>query len=137
MPGSAPLVTAFSRLFGIQHPVVSAPMGRAAPPELVAAVTNAGGLGGIGLSWDSPQRIAELVTKMRRLTNDGPFLANFVLEWDHHERMEAALSGVRVSSRSFGVIRRPTWTARRQRARWSYKLLGRRKRRVERSRTWR
>jgi nitronate monooxygenase len=81
----------------------SAPMGRGAPPELVAAVTNAGGLGGLGLSWDSPQRITELVTKTRQLTNDRPFLANFVLEWDQHERLEAALSaGARIISFFWG-----------------------------------
>jgi nitronate monooxygenase len=78
---------------------VSAPMGRAAPPELVAAVSNAGGLGGLGLSWDSPQRVKDLVTTTRRLTNDGVFLVNFVLEWDQQERMEIALAaGARVVS---------------------------------------
>ncbi|HZO56656.1 MAG TPA: hypothetical protein VFB63_28360 [Bryobacteraceae bacterium] len=35
-------------------------------------MTNAGGLGGLGLGWDSPQRITDLVTETRRLTNDGP-----------------------------------------------------------------
>jgi nitronate monooxygenase len=103
MIGSAPLVTPFTRLFGIRHPIVSAPMGRGAPPELVAAVTNAGGLGGLGLSWDSPQRIADLITETRRLTSDGPFLANFVLEWDQHERLETALSaGARIISFHWG-----------------------------------
>ena len=103
MVDGAPLGTSFTRLLGIRHPIVSAPMGRGAPPELVAAVTNAGGLGGLGLSWDSPQRIVELVTKTRQLTNDGPFLANFVLEWDQHERLGAALSaGVRIVSFFWG-----------------------------------
>ena len=103
MTDSAPLVTPFTQLFGIRHPVVSAPMGRAAPPELVAAVTNAGGLGGLGLTWDSPQRITELVTTTRQLTNDGPLLTNFVLEWDQHERLDAALSaGARIVSFFWG-----------------------------------
>jgi len=103
MVDGASLGTSFTRLLGIRHPIVSAPMGRGAPPELVAAVTNAGGLGGLGLSWDSPQRIVELVTKTRQLTNDGPFLANFVLEWDQHERLGAALSaGVRIVSFFWG-----------------------------------
>ena len=103
MAAGAPLSTSFTRLLGIRYPIVSAPMGRAAPPELVAAVTNAGGLGGLGLTWDSPQRIIELVTKTRRLTNDGPFLANFVLEWDQRERLDAALSaGARIVSFFWG-----------------------------------
>ncbi|MFA1625051.1 nitronate monooxygenase [Rhizobium mongolense] len=72
MDADGPIVTPFTRLLGIRHPIVSAPMGRASRPELAAAVTNAGGLGGLGFSWDSPQRIEELVGAMRRLTNDGP-----------------------------------------------------------------
>jgi nitronate monooxygenase len=103
MADTAPLSTPFTRLLGIRHPIVSAPMGRGAPPELVAAVSNAGGLGGLGLTWDSPQRIAELVAKTRQLTNDGPFLANLVLEWDQHERLDAALlAGVRIVSFFWG-----------------------------------
>lgn len=97
------ITTSFTRRLGIRHPLVSAPMGRAAPPELVAAVTNAGGLGGLGLSWDSPQRVKDLVTTTRRLTNDGAFLVNFVLEWDQHERLDAALAaGARVVSFHWG-----------------------------------
>ena len=79
--------------------------GACLPPELAAAVTNAGGLGGLGFSWDSPQRVKDLIGAVRRLTNDGPFLANFVLEWDQHERMEAALSaGARIVSFCWGDI---------------------------------
>ena len=97
--------TSFTRLLGIRHPIMSAPMGRASPPELAAAVTNAGGLGGLGLSWDSPERIKGLVTAARELTEDGPFVANFVLQWDQHERIEAALSaGARLISFFWGDI---------------------------------
>jgi nitronate monooxygenase len=80
-------------------------MGRASPPELAAAVTNAGGLGGLGFSWDSPKRIESLVPTVRELTDDGPFVANFVLQWDQHERMEAALSaGARLIAFFWGDI---------------------------------
>jgi nitronate monooxygenase len=97
--------TSFTRLLGIRHPIMSAPMGRASPPELAAAVTNAGGLGGLGFSWDSPERIKGLVAAVRQLTDDGPFVANFVLQWDQHERMEAALSaGARLVSFFWGDI---------------------------------
>ena len=105
MNAKAPIATSFTQLLGINHPIVSAPMGRAAPPELAAAVTNAGGLGGLGLSWDTPQRIDTLIRAVQRLTNDGPVVANFVLEWDQHERMEAALSaGARIISFHWGDI---------------------------------
>src|SRR5256885_389489 len=41
--------TPVCELLGIDHPIVSAPM--AADPRLPAAVSNAGGLGTIGLWW--------------------------------------------------------------------------------------
>ncbi|PSH61210.1 2-nitropropane dioxygenase [Phyllobacterium brassicacearum] len=105
MDSDGTIVTPFTRLLGIRHPIVSAPMGRASRPELAAAVTNAGGLGGLGFSWDSPAGIEELVIAVRRLSNDGPFLANFVLEWDQHQRMDAALSaGARIVSFCWGDV---------------------------------
>ena len=41
--------TPVCELLGIDHPIVSAPM--AADPRLPAAVSNAGGLGSMGLWW--------------------------------------------------------------------------------------
>jgi nitronate monooxygenase len=40
--------TALTRLLGIEHPILLAPMGSAAGGRLAAAVTNAGGLGLVG-----------------------------------------------------------------------------------------
>ena len=40
--------TALTRLLGIEHPILLAPMGSAAGGKLAAAVTHAGGLGMIG-----------------------------------------------------------------------------------------
>ena len=37
-----------TQLFGIEHPIIQAPMGGAAVPALAAAVANAGGLGSLG-----------------------------------------------------------------------------------------
>ncbi len=42
------LSTAFTRLFGIQHPIALAPMGGSAGGALAAAVSNGGGLGLVG-----------------------------------------------------------------------------------------
>src|SRR5215475_14420833 len=42
------LSTAFTRLFGIQHPIALAPMGGSAGGALAAAVSNGGGLGVVG-----------------------------------------------------------------------------------------
>ena len=42
------LATAFTRLFGVRHPIALAPMGGSAGGELAAAVSNGGGLGLLG-----------------------------------------------------------------------------------------
>jgi nitronate monooxygenase len=47
----ATIETALTRLLGIEHPILLAPMGSAAGGKLAAAVTNAGGLGLIGSGY--------------------------------------------------------------------------------------
>ena len=48
------LVTSFTELFSIEHPIVSAPMGGAAGGALAAAVSNGGGLGLVGGGLGDP-----------------------------------------------------------------------------------
>jgi nitronate monooxygenase len=49
--------TALTRLLGIEHPILLAPMGSAAGGKLAAAVTNAGGLGLVGSGYASTAAI--------------------------------------------------------------------------------
>jgi len=49
--------TALTRLLGIEHPILLAPMGSAAGGNLAAAVTNAGGLGLVGSGYASADAI--------------------------------------------------------------------------------
>ena len=49
--------TALTRLLGIEHPILLAPMGSAAGGRLAAAVTNAGGLGLVGSGYASADTI--------------------------------------------------------------------------------
>jgi nitronate monooxygenase len=67
------------RLF--KFPIIQGPMaGGATTPELVAAVSNAGGLGSLGASLLSPAQIRDATATIRSLT-DQPFLINlFVLD---------------------------------------------------------
>jgi NAD(P)H-dependent flavin oxidoreductase YrpB (nitropropane dioxygenase family) len=89
-------------LLGIEAPVVLAPMGGAVTPLLAAAVSNAGGLGMLPLTWTSPQEIATVVEETRQRT-ERPFGVNLGLAWDQRERLAAALSaGVRVVSFFWG-----------------------------------
>jgi nitronate monooxygenase len=59
---------------GIEHPVIQAPMaGAQQPPELVAAASNAGGLGSLGAAYLMPYQIPEAIRRIRALTDySGP-----------------------------------------------------------------
>lgn len=66
----------FCRRFGMNIPVVLAPMGGGpSTPELTAAVSNAGGLGSLAVAYSSPEKITQDITKIRVLTNR-PFAVN-------------------------------------------------------------
>ncbi|WP_433557092.1 NAD(P)H-dependent flavin oxidoreductase [Pseudonocardia xinjiangensis] len=64
--------TRLTREFGLRHPFVGAGMGFVAHPPLVAAVSNAGGLGIIGASPDPPPSLPVMAAELRELT-DGPW----------------------------------------------------------------
>ena len=55
--------TALTRLLGIQHPILLAPMGSAAGGRLAAAVTNAGGLGLVGSGYADAGAIRRELTE--------------------------------------------------------------------------
>ena len=60
----------------IEHPVIQGPMGGGpSTPELVAAVSNAGGLGSLGAAYMTPDKITEAIRQIRRLT-EKPFNVN-------------------------------------------------------------
>lgn len=60
----------------IEHPVIQAPMGGGpSTPELVAAVSNAGGLGSLGAAYLNPDQITDTIRRIKSLTNK-PFNVN-------------------------------------------------------------
>lgn len=81
------LSTPLCDLLGIEVPIVQAPIGSATCPELAAAVSRAGGLGTLALTWTEPDGCAEKIRRTRALT-DRPFAVNLVLDWDPRERVE-------------------------------------------------
>jgi NAD(P)H-dependent flavin oxidoreductase YrpB (nitropropane dioxygenase family) len=94
--------TAFCRLAGISLPIIQAPIGGLAVPELAAAVSEAGGLGMVSVTWREPHEIDEVVARMRALT-DRPFGVNMILEWPQEERLRHCLeAGVRIVSLFWG-----------------------------------
>src|SRR6185312_9329355 len=55
--------TALTRLLGIEHPILLAPMGSAAGGKLAAAVTNAGGLGLVGSGYADANMVRKELTE--------------------------------------------------------------------------
>ena len=72
------LTTRICRLLGIDYPIVLGGMGGAGTPALVAAVSNAGGLGVLGGADCGPAELRQSIAEIRRLTNK-PFGVNTLL----------------------------------------------------------
>jgi nitronate monooxygenase len=94
--------THLTDLLGVEHPLVQAPMGTAAGPPLASAVSEAGALGTISVSFSAVSAIAGIVDEVRSRT-ERPFAANVLLEWPPEERLDALLSaGVPAVSLAWG-----------------------------------
>jgi nitronate monooxygenase len=92
--------TPVCELLGIEQPIVQAPVGPAADPRLAAAVSNAGALGTVSLSWAADA--ASVIRETAALTSR-PFGGNLVLAWDQHRRLDQALgAGLRIVSLTWG-----------------------------------
>lgn len=75
---------------GIEVPIIQAPMGGASCPALAAAVSNAGGLGMLALSWHSPDGVREEIRRTKMLTSR-PFGVNLILAFPQDERLAVCL----------------------------------------------
>lgn len=73
------LRTALCGELGIEYPIFLAGMGTAAGPELVTAVSEAGGFGVFGASAFPPGAIRELISSIRRRTAR-PFGVNIIID---------------------------------------------------------
>ena len=90
--------TPVCELLGIEQPIVQAPM--SALTELAAAVSNAGALGMLALTWSTPA--GDVVRETAALT-DRPFGGNLILDSDQHRRLDEALeAGLRIVSLFWG-----------------------------------
>ena len=72
------LQTPLTRLLRIRYPIVQAGMGGVATPELVAAVSNAGGLGILAGVLTPPDDLRQKIRRIRELTKQ-PFGVNLLL----------------------------------------------------------
>ncbi len=90
--------TAFCKLFGVEHPIVLAPMAGVVSEALVAEVSNAGGLGLAPLWHVSPDQLRASVKEIKRLT-DKPFGVNLNMDFPSLDHLNACLDeGVEVIS---------------------------------------
>lgn len=87
---------------GIRLPLVQAPMGPASTPELAAAVSSAGGLGMLSITWQPPALVEDEVRRTRSLTA-APFGVNVILEFPVEAQLDTALGlGVPIVSTFWG-----------------------------------
>jgi nitronate monooxygenase len=83
--------TRVTDLFGVEYPILSAPMGPdLSGPELVAAVSNAGGFGLLQAQLAPPPVLRDEIQKIRDLT-DKPFGVNFLLHFPVDEQVTVCL----------------------------------------------
>jgi len=87
--------------FGCRYPIVQGPMGGgASTPELVAAVSGAGGLGSLGCYHLEPAAITEAAADIRRRT-DGAFALNL---WIPREREDGGSLGASEAARALARL---------------------------------
>lgn len=78
-------------MLGIEHPIIAAPMGPdLTGPDLVAAVSNAGGLGILQAQFCAPPRFREEIRRVRELT-DKPFGVNLLLHFPIEDQVAVCL----------------------------------------------
>ncbi len=70
--------TLLTRLFNIQYPLIQAPMSPLTAPELVANVSNAGGMGTIAGARMTGEQLKQEIHQVRSLTNK-PFGVNLFI----------------------------------------------------------
>jgi NAD(P)H-dependent flavin oxidoreductase YrpB (nitropropane dioxygenase family) len=85
------MLTRVCALFGIEHPVVLGGMGSGTSPDLVAAVSAAGGLGVQGCAGRAPADITGLAEAIRART-DRPFGLNLLLFTAEDAAVDAVLA---------------------------------------------
>src|SRR3954462_9711262 len=94
--------TALCEKLGINVLIIQAPMGGASCPALAAAVSNAGGLGKLALSWHPPAALRAEIRATRALTSR-PFGVTLVRAFPQEERLRVCLEeGVAVVSFFWG-----------------------------------
>jgi nitronate monooxygenase len=83
-------------------PLLQAPIGSCSNPILAAAVSNAGGMGGIAGTWTAPDALRAIVADTRARTSK-PFFVNFALVFPCPALSAALEAGSSVVTFSWGI----------------------------------
>ena len=86
--------TSVTEKLGIQQPIVQAPIGGLSVPALAGAVSVAGGLGTMAITWLDMDGIRSQIRELRAIT-DRPYAVNIVIDAQdppQDERVEVALA---------------------------------------------
>jgi nitronate monooxygenase len=95
------LETRFTELVGCRHPVQLAGMPRICTPELIAAVSNAGGLGTIGTPMTPASLLSQELDAIERLTSQ-PYGVNVLIPFLDLECVDVASRRARVVEFFYG-----------------------------------
>lgn len=93
--------TRITELLGIKYPIIQGAMAWVSLPPLVAAVSNAGGLGILGASFMRPDELRENIRKVKELTKK-PFAVNFMPENPELEQLLDIIIEENVPVASYG-----------------------------------
>lgn len=83
--------TRFTERFGIHYALAQAGMAFAGQePEPAIAVSQAGGIGSIGVGFTPPDRLREIIAQLRSELGDQPFNINFITGFGNEETVAVA-----------------------------------------------
>jgi nitronate monooxygenase len=104
-----PRAKALMALFNLKYPIFEAAHGNATRSELAIAVSNAGAMGALTLTGRPADTTRTVVSQVRAGTK-GPFLVNYILNWEPATLEVALDAGAPVVHFSWGM---PTSTSER------------------------
>ena len=94
--------TRITELLGIKHPIIQGAMAWVSFPPLVAAVSNAGGLGILGAGFMNPEELQESIHQTRQLT-DKPFGVNVLPDNPNLGQMMDIIVENKIAVVSYGI----------------------------------
>jgi nitronate monooxygenase len=93
---------ALMALFNLKYPIFEAPHGNATSPELAIAVSNAGAMGALSLTFRTPD-VARMSVSQTRAGTKGPFLVNYILMQEPTTLQIALDAGAPIVQFSWGM----------------------------------